>query len=152
MKAYILSVAGIVLVTAAISIISPGGKMGAFVKGMGKLFILVVMIAPFASLLSGGKQSVFVMEELQTNDAYLASCAKILSERDESEIASYLSENFSIVAEVSVERGVSEGFPRERILVKITDFGIIGQDGHIDKTEQVRRALKERYGCEAVVS
>ncbi len=152
MKAYILSIAGIVLVTAAISIISPGGKMGSAIKGMSKLFILVVMVTPLVSLVSKHTKSVFSVEEIKTDDSYLASCAEILCERDEKEIQAYLSDSFSVIAEVDVERKQKGGFERERIVVKITDFGIIGQEGHIDKTEQVQKALCERYGCEAVVS
>ena len=44
MKAYVLSIAGIVLVIAAVTIISPSGKMGKFIKGAGRLFILAVMV------------------------------------------------------------------------------------------------------------
>ena len=43
MKAYILSIAGVVLLAAVITIIAPGGKMGKFLKGAVKLVILFVM-------------------------------------------------------------------------------------------------------------
>ncbi|MDE6411813.1 MAG: stage III sporulation protein AF [Clostridia bacterium] len=152
MKAYVLSIAGIVLVIAAISIISPSGKMGKFIKGTGRLFILVVMVAPFATLFGEKKDSFFRTEEMSTDESYLLRCAQILSEEDEKEITEYLNETFSITAEVKVFRKDTTGFPREKIEAKITDFGIIGQGGHIDKTEDVRKALEERYGCEAVVS
>lgn len=152
MKAYVLSIAGIVLVIAAISIISPSGKMGKFIKGTGRLFILVVMVAPFATLFGDKKDSLFLTEEISTDESYLVRCAEILSEEDEKEISAYLNETFSITAEVKVFRSDTTGFPREKIEAKITDFGIIGQGGHIDKTEDVQKALEERYGCEAVVS
>ena len=76
----------------------------------------------------------------------------MLSEEDEKEITAYLNENFSITAEVKVFRSKATGFPREKIEAKITDFGIIGQDGHINKAEDVQKALEDRYGCAAVVS
>lgn len=152
MKAYILSIAGIVLVIAAISIVSPNGKMGKFVKGIGRLFILVVMVAPFASFFGEKKSSVFTSEKIDTDESYLLYCAQILSDKDEKEISAYLDDTFSVIAEVDVFRSRNNGFPRERIEVKIIDFGIFGQGGHIDKTEDVRKALEERYGCEAVVS
>ena len=152
MKAYVLSIAGIVLVIAAISIISPSGKMGKFIKGTGRLFILVVMVAPFATLFGEKKDSFFLTEEINTDESYLLRCAELLCEEDEKEISAYLNEAFSITAEVKVFRSDATGFPREKIEAKITDFGIIGQGGHIDKTEDVQKALEERYGCEAVVS
>ena len=151
MRAYVLSIAGIVLVIAAISIIAPSGKMGKFIKGTGRLFILVVMVAPFATFFGDKRESFFRSEDIAVDSSYISRCAQLLSEEDEREIAAYLSEQFSITAEVSVRRSESSGFPREKIEAKIIDFGINGQGGHIDRAEDVRRALEERYGCEAVV-
>ena len=151
MRAYVLSIAGIVLVIATISIISPSGKMGKFIKGMGRLFILVVMVAPFASFFGQKKENFFSSGDMDVDSNYLAHCVAILCEEDEKEIASYLSDEFSVTAEVKVFRKESSGFPREKIEAKIIDFGINGQDGHIDRAEDVRSALKARYGCEAVV-
>ena len=151
MRAYVLSIAGIVLVIAAISIIAPSGKMGKFIKGMGRLFILVVRVAPFASFFGEKKGNFFESKESATNDAYLARCAQMLSEKDEEEITAYLNEQFSLTAEVQVFRSERSGFPREKIEAKIIDFGINGQGGHIDRAEEVKRALEARYGCEAVV-
>ena len=151
MRAYVLSIAGIVLVIAAISIIAPGGKMGKFIKGTGRLFILVVMVAPFATFFGEKKGNFFQVDEITTDSAYLTHCAKMLSEADEKEITVYLSEQFSLTAEVQVFRSESSGFPREKIEAKIIDFGINGQGGHIDRAEDVRKALEERYGCKAVV-
>ena len=151
MKAYILSIAGIVLVIAAISIISPNGKMGKFIKGTGRLFILVVMVAPFASFFGEKESSLFRSEEINTDEKYLARCAEMLGEKDEAEITAYLNETFSVSAEITVYRSESTGFPREKIEAKIFDYGIIGQGVHIDKSEKLRDLLEERYGCKAVV-
>ena len=151
MRAYVLIIAGIVLVIAVISIIAPSGKMGKFIKGMGRLFILVVMVAPFAGFIGEKKGNFFQSDEITTDGAYLAHCAKMLSEEDEEEITAYLSEEFSLTAQVQVFRSVRSGFPREKIEAKIINSGINGQGGHIDKAEDVRVALEKRYGCKAVV-
>ena len=151
MRAYVLSIAGIVLVIAAISIIAPSGKMGKFIKGMGRLFILVVMVAPFATLFGDKRDKFFQSADIVTDNSYLLRCVEILCEEDEKEISAYLSEEFCITAQVQVFRSEKSGFPREKIEAKILDSGINGQGGHIDNAEDVRRALEERYGCEAVV-
>ncbi len=152
MRAYVLSIAGIVLVIAAVSIISPNGKMGKMIKGMGRLFILVVMVAPFASFFGERESHIFQSDKIEQDKDYLIYCAEMLSEADEKEIMNYLDETFSVSVEVKVFRSESAGFPRKKIEAKITDFGIIGQDEHIDRIEDVRKALEKRYGCEAVVS
>ncbi len=152
MKAYVLSVAGIVLIIAAVSIVSPNGKMGKFVKGIGKLFILVVMVTPFVSFFANKGDSVFTTVKIATDEEYLDRCVQLLREEDERDISAFLNDRYQIKGSVAVTRGESSGFPREKIEVKIIDFGIIGQGGNINKTEDVRKALEERYGCKAVVS
>ena len=151
MKAYVLSIAGIVLVIAALTIIAPNGKMGKFIKGAGRLFIIVIMVAPFVSFFADKNNSLFETEEIVIDSGYLESCAKMLENDDEEEITAYLSEELFIRAEVKVSRSGRTGFPREKIEVKIIEMGINGQVGHIDKAEDVRKVLEERYGCEAVV-
>ena len=54
--------------------------------------------------------------------------------------------------EAQVTRSLESGFPVLAIYVKINDFGIIGQDEHIDIMSRVQAALEEKYGCSAVVS
>ena len=153
MKTYILSIAGVVLLTAIISIVVPNGKMGKFIQGMGKLLTLTVMIAPFATLFMKQKgELAFSSANIAADERYLVSCARILSERDEEEIKKALNDEFSVTAEVEVERGKTAGFPSEKITVKITDFGIIGQDGHIDKAKAVQEMLEKRYGCASVIT
>ena len=151
MRAYVLSIAGIVLVIAAISIISPSGKMGKFIKGTSRLFILVVMVAPFAGFLTEKRETFFYPDEIAVDSSYLSHCAELLSEEDAKEISAYLVKEFSVTAQVKVVRSESAPFPREKIEAKIIDFGINGQGGHIDNAENVREALEERYGCKAVV-
>lgn len=153
MKTYILSIAGVVLLTAVISIVVPNGKMGKFIQGVGKLLTLTVMIAPFATLFTGKKGDLsFASETIVTDESYLVSCARILSERDEEEIKKALNDEFSVTAEVEVERGKTAGFPSEKITVKITDFGIIGQDGHKNMIDEIESKLAARYGCEVEIS
>ena len=153
MKTYILSIAGVVLLTAIISIVVPNGKMGKFIQGMGKLLTLTVMIAPFATLFTKQKgELAFSSANIAADERYLVSCARILSERDEEEIKKALNDEFSVTAEVEVERGKTAGFPSEKITVKITDFGIIEQDKHIDIIDKIQGALEKKYGCPAEVS
>ena len=151
MKAYILSIAGAVLLSAVITIISPSGKMGKFIKGTSKLLILVIMLAPVISIFSG-KAISLESSAVGTDTGYLESCAKILEERDEESIRVYLSEEFCVQGDAQVTRSFESGFPIQTIHVKINDFGIIGQDEHIDIMRRVQAALEEKYGCSAVVS
>ncbi len=151
MTAYILSIAGAVLLSAVVTILSPNGKMGKFVKGTMKLLILIVMLSPVVSWLSDQNYS-FDTSVIGTDTGYLERCAAMLERDDEREIAIYLSDSFSVSGDVEVTRAAESGFPIKKISVKINDFGIIGQDGHIDIMSRIQEAIEEKYGCEAVVA
>ncbi len=151
MKAYILSIAGVVLLAAVITIIAPGGKMGKFLKGAVKLVILFVMVSPLVSIFSEGEFA-FETAQIGTDEEYLAHCADQLSEEDEAAIIGYLSEEYGVTAEAQVNRRADGEFSYEKILIKITDFGIIGQDEHIHISEEIEKMLEARYGCDAEVT
>ncbi len=151
MKAYILSIAGVVLIAAVVTVIAPNGKMGRFIKGTTRLFLLVIMIAPVIRWVGGGKP-VFAERELPTDDAYLASCAQMLEKRDEAEIAAYLRDEFALTAQIDAERATSAYFPLQKISAILTLPGIIGEDERIHILTSVETALKERYGCTVEVS
>lgn len=150
MKAYILSVAGIILLSATVSIIAPGGKMGKFVKGAMKLFVFVVLISPFTKLVRG-ETSDFVLSEIGTDEVYLEKCAALLEDEDETAIVAYIEESFGVEAAVSVERGISDGFPREKIRIKITDFGICEQEERIYIMTRIREEVTDRFGCDTEI-
>lgn len=151
MKEYVLAIAGVVLLSAVISIIAPNGKMGKFIKGAMRLAILVVLVSPFASWL-GGKKISIPTASIGEDTAYLEYCAGRLSERDEEEIRAYLQEEFCVTAEAEVTRGADSTFSYKKISVKISDFGILGQDERIDIMSRIKEALQTKYGCEAEVT
>ncbi len=151
MRAYILSIVGAVLISAVITMIAPSGKMGKFVKGGMKLFTLVVLIAPFVSWFQSGKLSLSA-GVLDEDDGYFSACAEMLSARDEEEIAAAVREEFGLEATAEVVRRADATFEREKITVKISDFGISGQGEHKDILDRVQAFLVEQYGDIAEVS
>ena len=150
MKTYILAIAGTVLLSAVVTIIAPSGKMGKFINGSCKLLILVALLAPIGSWIAE-RSFPFQSREIETDSAYLQTCAELLSQRDEQEIKSYLEGEFGVLAHVDVVRASSGTFQREKVRAEIYDFGIIGRDEHIDTLSRIKGALEARYGCEAII-
>ncbi len=151
MKAYILSIAGAVLLSAVITVIAPGGRMGKFLRGAVNLVILVVMAAPLTALFRG-EGEMLGAGSIAYDEGYLAYCAETLSAEDEAALCVFLQEEYGVTARAQVVRRAEAGFAYEKIYVEILDFGIIGQDEHIYMTEQIESALEECYGCAAEVS
>ena len=89
MSGYILSVAGVILISAVISVIAPSGQMGKFVKSMTRLFIFVVLIAPFVRF-AKDPEAFLPSAQFDTDEHYLATYSDMLSRSDEREIAAML--------------------------------------------------------------
>ncbi len=151
MKSYILAIAGVVLLSAVISVIAPSGKMGKFIKGATRLAILVVMISPFASWLGGGNLTL-PTTNIKEDTGYLQYCAEQLAEEDEKQIREFLQNEFSVTAEIQVLRKADSKFSYEKISVIISDFGIIGQDEHINMIYRIQETLQTKYGCPTEVT
>lgn len=151
MKTYILSIAGVILLASVFAIITPNGKTGSFIRGMMKLLILAVIVAPMIGWLMEGDFD-FASSEIAADPVFLEQCSEIVSGEDGKEIGAYLLEEFGVTAETEVKRSADGRYSLEKITVKIVDFGIFGQDEHIDIISRIQSALEEKYGCAAEVA
>ena len=151
MKTYILAIIGVVLLSAVVTIIVPGGKMGRFLKGATKLAILFVMLLPLRAVLSGDAISVSG-GNMALDESYLEHCAKALSAEDAASIVLHLEEQYGVTAAVKVERNADATFSYEKIVVHISDFGISDEDEHIYMIEKIEAELEAYYNCDAEVS
>lgn len=150
MKAYILSIVGVILLTAVITIIAPHGKMEKFLKGTAKLVVLSALIAPIAGFLTEKAPSLSTAE-IGTDTAYLEYCAECYADADERAIKKFLEEEYSVAAEVVVTRNADATFSYEKITVRMENEGISGQDGNINISEEIESVLEARYGCNTEV-
>lgn len=152
MKEYILSIAGAVMLSAVVSMILPEGKMGKFVKGGLKLVVLVVLVSPFVSFFSGGSFDFSDGGKLKTDGGYLEKSVSLMADADERDVYNLIKENFGVESVVRVEYS-SEEFPsRKKISVIVVNFGIYGEDEHIDIIDKITDAVESAYGCETEVS
>ncbi len=150
MSGYILSIAGIILLSAVVTMIAPSGRMGKFIRGITKLACLAVLIAPFTSF-AEGKGFEFAPAAFQTDGDYMQTCAA-LAERGEAEkITAYLQEKFSVKAEVCVSCEGDSPFSVKKVAVEVKDFGINPPEAHIDIIGEIKRTLEKSYRCETEV-
>ena len=152
MRAYLLSIAGAILVAAIITILIPGGRMGKFIKGLTGLFLLAVILAPFIRGVSAGKFTFPESEAVSEDDGYYERCARMLSERDEAELSDYLAETYGVRAAVDVLRSSKPAFDRMKITIKLSPEGINGEEERIHMVACIREDVETRCGCKAEVS
>jgi len=151
MKAYILSIVGAVLLSAVVSMIVPDGKMGKLIRGVGKLIVVLFLIVPVINVFTG-ETPILPYADLNLDESYLETSAALAGERDEARISGYLFETYSVSADVTVLRLNDGSYRLKKILITITDFGIIEEGEHIDIMTQIKSALRSKYDCEVEVT
>ena len=145
MKAYILSIAGIILLSALVTVIAPGGTMGKFVKGVMKLLCLLVFLAPLTALAKGEWE--FAPAAIATDVSYLQSCEELCEQKEGESIAGYLSEQYGVNTRVEVDCDADSAFSVKNISIIIEDFGINPPENHIDIIARIENEMKSRYRC-----
>lgn len=150
MQAYILSVAGAVLLSAVVSILVPDGKLGPLIRGMSKLITLILLVSPVISLFRGGD---FTFDEtaFREDTAYLAASAERAEESDERAVEAWLESEYGILAEADVDLAEDGSYSAKSVTVRVSDFGIYDGEKHIDISLQIEEMLEKRFGCGAEV-
>ncbi len=73
-SSYILTIAGVVLISVVVELALPDGQMSKYIKSIFSFFIIGVIIAPLPSLLSSKNvSSIFDYSEYQIQDGYIYS-------------------------------------------------------------------------------
>lgn len=150
MQAYLLSVAGAVLLSAVVSILVPEGRLGPVIRGVTKLVTLLLLVSPVISLLRGAS---FSMEEtaFEEDADFLSYCTERVEEHDETSVEAWLLEEYGISAVADVDLAADGSYSAKHVTVTVSDFGIYEGEAHIDISLQIESALSERFGCEAEV-
>ncbi len=79
-SSYILTIAGVVLISVIVELVMPDGQMNKYIKSVFSFFIVGVIIAPLPNILSNKNlTSVFEVGEYQLQEDYLyaLNCSKI---------------------------------------------------------------------------
>ncbi|MGN1234535.1 MAG: hypothetical protein ACI4U2_00960 [Christensenellaceae bacterium] len=144
MKEYLLSIAGVTVLSAVFTMILPSGKLHSFLAGILRLCCLFVLLSPVFSFVSSlpdaPSSTVIALDE-----GYLAYCDRLVSSAFEKAIEADLarfdpSGTYEVTAEVS-----STSLTKIRFSLRIS-----GEKPHTDKIGQVIAYLKETYRVEVV--
>ena len=150
MKEYILSIAGIVLLSSVVTVIAPGGQTGKFIRGMTRLLCLLVFLAPLASLAE--RKWEFASADIAADESYLVSCEALCEHSESLAIGNYLSAEYGVEAAAEVDCDANSAFSVKNIRVIVEDFGINPPEKHIDIIARIKSRLENRYRCEVEVA
>ncbi len=151
MKEYILALAGVILLSAVVAVIAPGGRMGKFVSGITKLLPLFVLVAPLVGLIKGEAPTFEAGGDIAEDVSYFETCQKMLEREDVAAVKLLVSE-FSLRCDAVSERDDAPPFARKKISVAVQTEGIIDADEHIHILTEIKEAVEDAFGCPAEVS
>ena len=158
MEAYILSVSGAVLVSAVAVILLPEGKTGKFIGGILKLFCLLVILLPIPKMLEKylGQDAEIpsFSEEGELDEEFIEYMFSKRAEEEAEKLEEQIDEEFEIVVNIQIEWEYAEyAYNVTKVTVKVENFGIYGDDEHINVIEQVKEYVAEIYqGTEVEVN
>ena len=146
MQAYILSVAGAVILSVVVSLVLPEGRLAPLIRGAAKLITLLMLVSPLLSLFRG--ESFFQGSDTAAEeDRFLLSCTQLAETNAERAIGSWLEEEFGVLAESRVTFAQDGSYSAKEVTVCVTDFGIYGEEAHIDISLQIGETLEKWFGC-----
>ncbi len=158
MEAYILSVSGAVLVSAVAVMLLPEGKTGKFIGGILKLFCLLVILLPIPKMLGKylGQDAEIpsFSEEGELDEDFIDYMFDRRAEEEAKLLEKQITDKFDIVVNIQIKWEYAEyAYNVTKIMVKIKNFGIYGDDEHINVIEQVKEYVAESYqGTEVEVN
>lgn len=161
MKEYMISVIGIVLISAIIITLQPEGKTGAVIKGVSKLSCLLVILAPIGNFFQDkhGEKSFFdfsLENVIETDEAFIDYCSRTRVENAEVILQDRLYEKFDCAVQVDLQWEYAPSITGEASYkdyvgkeVKITGIFLSGVSD--EKTqEEIRTYLKNTYPFEVI--
>jgi len=151
MKAYVLSIAGAVLLSAIVTLIAPKGKLSGVIKATTKLVCLFVLLAPFVSFAQSGEFSPVASLEIKEDKDFLNSCKEYAESYESERLEREILQSFGLNSRVETTCGEQSPYSVKKLLVKLQKSDIIGEGEHIDIMRKIEEAIEKRYGCEKVV-
>lgn len=152
MSAYLLSVVGVVLVSAVLAAVLPEGKTSALVKGVTKLCCLSVILTPVLLFFQkGGKNdenfSLFSSEKVIERDtAFINYCSEKRAENAETLLEQDIRKQFGLAVQTTVVWEYVENGGE----IAVTAIEIVADGLEADTLDKLTVYVREKYGCEVV--
>ncbi len=163
MSAYVLSVIGIILISAILTAIVPSGKTSTAIKSVTRLACVLAIVMPVLSFFQSGEWSIgktFFQEDfsetvIQTDELFIQYYSEMRVRETEKALEKKLYEQFHVKADVQLTWGIKKGEYASRYQddkIKITCIQVSNQE---KQTEEVEGAmwvyLTENYCSEVLI-
>lgn len=163
MKAYVISVIGIVIISAVLTVIIPEGKTSGMIKGVAKTACVAVIIAPIIQFFQSGEvpsffyknsQEIFSQSGIETDEKFIQYYSEMRIMETQEKLQKELQEKYGVQTQVALDwewRASTENknYTNEIYITKIYVCGMENQ-ADIMKNE-VREYLSKSYCSEVQI-
>ena len=133
MKAYVLSVAGMALLTAIVSVLIPEKKFGKTINGVLRLCMLLTLVSPIFQYIRQDTPNFLFNESIFGQDAAYINNSYALA------IKTQIENQYGITVEVKAAFEEKEN----RVTIYILDFGMNEKEEHINIINQITETVKK---------
>ena len=163
MKEYVISVIGIVIISAILAAIIPDGKTSSMIKGITKTACVAVIIAPIVQFFQAGKtpqflygnsQDNFSQSGIETDVAFIQYYSEKRVEETQNKLQEELWEKYGLQTRVVLEwewreKAENKGSATEIYIMKIRIYGMENQEDLI--RNEVMEYLSNSYCSEVQI-
>lgn len=154
MTAWILSIAGVTILSVAVDLILPSGQTAKYIKNIFAFVMILVIISPLPALIKGNfnVNDIFESEEIVLQEDYIYQVNRDKLTALEKEITSSLEEKgiknvvVTINADIfQIEMKILE------VSVDLSDLVIDENSGHIDIEKAITEVVNRLVGEEVII-
>ena len=154
MTAWILSIAGVTILSVAVDLILPSGQTAKYIKNIFAFVMILVIISPLPALIKGNfnVNDIFESEEIVLQEDYIYQVNRDKLTALEEEIASSLEEKGIKNVVVTINADIFQ--IEMKILevdVDLSDLVIDENSGHIDIEKAITEVVNRLVGEEVII-
>lgn len=163
MKEYVISVIGIVIISAILSAVVPEGKTSSMIKGIAKTVCVAVIVAPIIQFFQAGEspsflyknsQEIFLQSGIETDVAFIQYYSEMCVKETQEKLQEELYEKYGLQTKVVLdwewrEKPENKGSTDEIYIMKIWVYGMESQENYLK--EEVAEYLSKSYCSEVQI-
>ncbi len=137
MKEYVLSVAGMAILTVIVSILTSKKKYAQTVNGVLKLCLLLVLVAPILTILRHDTTTFLQTEGIFGQDtAYINNSYALALDKQ-------IEKQFNVIVDVKCTIAVEDKNQKGDIRIIVRDFGMNEKDEHINIMSKIKTTAEK---------
>ena len=154
MTAWILSIAGVTIISVLVDLILPNGQTAKYIKNIFAFVMILVIISPLPSLINGkfSVDDIFDNEEILIQEEFIYQVNRDKLTALEESIVETLNENGISNVAINVNADIFQlDMQIKEVYVDLSEIVIDENSGHIDIEKAITKVIEQLLGEEVII-